>query len=134
MNSQINTISHEPTKTAWAFAVDQRYTGRRAKLHKSLRHLRNSRRIAVRLGLFDGSEPVISDRKVAIATLKEERTGTARQKESGVMGALRESCINHSVITACSKEAKKFGVQAGMRYKDARTLIPNLKVLVYGRH
>lgn len=41
--------------------------------------------------------------------------------------------INHSVITACSKEAKNLGIQAGMRYEDARTLLPELKVLVYGR-
>ncbi len=42
--------------------------------------------------------------------------------------------LNHSVITACSKEAKNLGIQAGMRYEDARTLLPELKVLVYGRH
>jgi len=80
MNLQINTIGHESATTAWAFAVDQKHTSHRAKLHNSFRHL------------------------------------------------------NHSVITACSKEAKKFGVKSGMRYKDARTLLPELKVLVYGRH
>lgn len=42
--------------------------------------------------------------------------------------------VNHSIITACSKEAKNLGIQAGMRYEDARTLLPELKVLVYGRH
>lgn len=47
---------------------------------------------------------------------------------------LRKSRIDHSIITACSKEAKNLGIQAGMRYEDARTLLPELKVLVYGRH
>ncbi|HUP26450.1 MAG TPA: hypothetical protein VM124_02265 [Candidatus Limnocylindrales bacterium] len=42
--------------------------------------------------------------------------------------------LNHSVITACSKEAKNLGIRAGMHYEDARTLLPELKVLVYGRH
>lgn len=41
--------------------------------------------------------------------------------------------LNHSVITACSKEAKNLGIQAGMRYEDARALLPELKVFVYGR-
>jgi hypothetical protein len=35
--------------------------------------------------------------------------------------------LNHSVITACSKEAKNLGIQAGMHYKDARALLPELK-------
>lgn len=41
--------------------------------------------------------------------------------------------LNHCVITACSKEAKALGIQAGMRYEDARTLLPGLRVIVYGR-
>lgn len=40
--------------------------------------------------------------------------------------------INQSVITACSKEAKNLGIQAGMRYEDARAILPELRVLVYG--
>lgn len=41
--------------------------------------------------------------------------------------------INHSIITACSKEAKALGVRVGMRYEDARALLPELRILVYGR-
>lgn len=41
--------------------------------------------------------------------------------------------LNHSIITACSKEAKNLGIQAGMRYEDAKMLLPQLKVIVYGR-
>ena len=40
--------------------------------------------------------------------------------------------LNQSIITACSKEAKNFGVRAGMRYEDAKQLLPDLRVLVYG--
>lgn len=34
------------------------------------------------------------------------------------------------IVIACSKEAKAFGVRAGMRYDEARKLIPELRVLV----
>lgn len=37
-----------------------------------------------------------------------------------------------SVITACSKQARALGVRAGMRYEDARALVPELRILVYG--
>lgn len=40
--------------------------------------------------------------------------------------------INQSVITACSKEAKNLGINAGMLVEDAKLLLPDLKVLVYG--
>lgn len=40
--------------------------------------------------------------------------------------------IRSSVITACSKEAKNLGVRAGMRYEEAKMLIPEMKVLVIG--
>lgn len=42
--------------------------------------------------------------------------------------------LNHSVITAVSKEAKILGIRAGMHSEDARALLPDLKVLVYGKH
>lgn len=38
--------------------------------------------------------------------------------------------LYHYVVVACSKEAKAFGVRAGMRYDEARKLVPNLRVLV----
>ncbi len=37
---------------------------------------------------------------------------------------------NRCVITACSKEAKQFGVRKGMRLPEAKSRIPNLKILV----
>ncbi len=40
---------------------------------------------------------------------------------------------NQAIITACSKEAKILGIQAGMRVQEARALLPELRVLVYGR-
>lgn len=41
--------------------------------------------------------------------------------------------LNQAIITVCSKEARKFGVQAGMRYEEAKLLLPELRVLVYGK-
>lgn len=34
------------------------------------------------------------------------------------------------MIIACSKEAKALGVRVGMRYDEAKALIPDLRVLV----
>lgn len=34
------------------------------------------------------------------------------------------------MIIACSKEAKALGVRVGMRYDEARKLIPDLRVLI----
>jgi hypothetical protein len=36
------------------------------------------------------------------------------------------------VITSCSKEAKALGVSAGMRYEEAKLLIPDIKILTIG--
>lgn len=38
--------------------------------------------------------------------------------------------LSRCIITACSKEAKQFGVRAGMRYHEAKSRIPSLKILV----
>lgn len=48
----------------------------------------------------------------------------------------RRRTYKSSVITACSKEAKALGIRAGMRYEEAKTLLPELRVLVYrgGHH
>ena len=37
------------------------------------------------------------------------------------------------IITAVSREARAFGVQAGMAIEDAKLLLPELKVFVYHR-
>jgi impB/mucB/samB family len=49
-------------------------------------------------------------------------TKKARYKKYRTM----QACI----ITACSREAKSLGVQAGMLYEEAKLLIPELKVMV----
>lgn len=41
---------------------------------------------------------------------------------------------NHAIITACSKEAKRFGIRAGMRYEEATRLMPDIRILIYGRN
>lgn len=40
---------------------------------------------------------------------------------------------NQAIITAVSKEAKRFGIQSGMRYEEAKERFPELRILVYGR-
>lgn len=40
---------------------------------------------------------------------------------------------NQAIITACSKEARRFGIHTGMRVQEARQLMPDLRILVYGR-
>lgn len=40
--------------------------------------------------------------------------------------------VKSSVITSCSKEARNLGIKEGMRYEEARLLIPEMKVLVIG--
>lgn len=39
--------------------------------------------------------------------------------------------INQAIITSVSKEAKNLGIKAGMRYEEAKLLLPELRVLVY---
>ena len=38
--------------------------------------------------------------------------------------------LSRCIITACSKEARQFGVQTGMRLSEAKARIPSLKILV----
>jgi nucleotidyltransferase/DNA polymerase involved in DNA repair len=40
--------------------------------------------------------------------------------------------FNQAVITSVSKEAKVLGIKAGMRVADARQLLPDLRILLYG--
>lgn len=36
-------------------------------------------------------------------------------------------------ITACSQQAKAYGVRIGMTYREAKKLVPNMRVIVYNR-
>lgn len=38
----------------------------------------------------------------------------------------------HCVITACSPHAKSLGIRAGMKYQEAKQLIPQIRVIVIG--
>ncbi len=51
------------------------------------------RKITISLRLSGGSEPVLAEGGVAVATSKEDRTGAARQNETRVLGSLRKSSI-----------------------------------------
>lgn len=52
----------------------------------------------------------------------------------GTPGRRRRKLINYRncIITACSKEAKRWGVRAGMRYEEAKSLLPEMRILVIG--
>lgn len=40
--------------------------------------------------------------------------------------------VRDAVITSCSREAKLLGIRAGMRYEEAKLLIPDMRILVIG--
>jgi nucleotidyltransferase/DNA polymerase involved in DNA repair len=41
--------------------------------------------------------------------------------------------LHRYVITACSQQAKAFGVRIGMSYSEARAIVPQMRVIVYNR-
>jgi hypothetical protein len=41
--------------------------------------------------------------------------------------------LHRYYITACSQQAKAFGVRVGMTYSEAKALVPNMRVIVYNR-
>lgn len=41
--------------------------------------------------------------------------------------------LKRYVITSCSKQAKAYGVKAGMTYAEARHLVPGMRVIVSNR-
>lgn len=41
--------------------------------------------------------------------------------------------LSRYIITSCSNQVKALGVSAGMRYSEAKKLIPNIRVITYGR-
>lgn len=41
--------------------------------------------------------------------------------------------LQRYAITSCSPKAKQMGVQAGMRFSEARKLVPGLRVIVTNR-
>lgn len=41
--------------------------------------------------------------------------------------------LNRFLITACSRQARAYGVTIGMRYSDAKKLVPGMRVIVCNR-
>jgi len=56
----------------------------------------------------------------------------AKLQASKLTQRKRRPAARYSVITAVSKEAKLLGVRAGMRYHEAKLLVPEIKILVIG--
>lgn len=67
-----------------------------------------------------------------VATKEQVRKSWAFAAYKRRPGRLGLKQLNQAIITSCSKEAKILGIQAGMRYEDAKQLLPDLRVLVYG--
>ena len=61
----------------------------------------------------------------------ESTMNTASQNIWAFASNHRRRTRKASVITACSKQAKDLGIRAGMRYEEAKLLMPELRVLVY---
>jgi nucleotidyltransferase/DNA polymerase involved in DNA repair len=58
----------------------------------------------------------------------------AVDRRNGRGGRKRRSLADyrHCIIMSCSKEAKILGIRAGMRYEEAKLLIPEIRILVIG--
>lgn len=41
--------------------------------------------------------------------------------------------LHRYIITSCSQQAKAMGVRTGMRYSEAKALVPKMRVIVYNR-
>lgn len=41
--------------------------------------------------------------------------------------------LSRYIITSCSNQVKALGVNVGMRYSDAKVLVPNIRVITYRR-
>lgn len=41
--------------------------------------------------------------------------------------------LNRYIITACSQQAKSYGVTVGMTYGEAKQLVPQMRVIVCNR-
>ncbi len=58
---------------------------------------------------------------------------TSRPKSGRRRTAAPKRNLQRYCITACSRQAKAFGVKAGMRYSQAKTLVPDMRVIVCNR-
>jgi nucleotidyltransferase/DNA polymerase involved in DNA repair len=56
-----------------------------------------------------------------------------RTRRSRKVNGTPQRYLNRYAITACSPKAKQLGVQAGMRFSEARKLVPGLRVIVTNR-
>ncbi len=41
--------------------------------------------------------------------------------------------LQRYIITSCSQQAKAMGVRAGMRYSEAKALVPQMRVIIFNR-
>lgn len=45
---------------------------------------------------------------------------------------VRRDAYDNSRISSCSRQARMLGIREGMKYQDAKDLVPDIKILVIG--
>jgi hypothetical protein len=54
-------------------------------------------------------------------------------KRRGRREAAPKYNLHHYYVTVCSPKLKQYGVRVGMRYDEAKRLVPEMRVFVYNR-
>ncbi len=105
MQMNLHMATRDEIKNAWAFAVSP---VRRKPSSRSL------------------SNPPLAD-QASWPLGQEGLKDSLRGKQQSL------KVRNQAIITSCSREAKILGIRVGMRYEEAKLLLPELRVLVYGK-
>lgn len=62
-----------------------------------------------------------------------DATKPVRLKPSRARRTTPKYNLHRYYVTVCSPKLKQFGVKAGMRYDEAKRLVPSMKIFVYNR-
>lgn len=65
-----------------------------------------------------------------VTTNEETKNSWAFAVDKRRIRSKRLRSTSRCFITACSKEARNFGIQTGMRYEEAKLLLPDLRVFI----
>ncbi len=71
----------------------------------------------------------VTNKKYLWAFAKDEMPPAKRYRPS----LIPKRNLSRYVITSCSRQAKAYGVKAGMRYSDAVKIVPAMRVIVCNR-
>ena len=82
--------------------------------------------------LFNQQAQAVDDKLLwafAVDATKPLKVAQARNKRE----AKPKYKLHRYYVTVCSPKLKQFGVRAGMRYDEAKKLVPNMHIFVYNR-